>query len=249
MTLDYDVFVNVPKLDRDPKTVQRLYDFKDFDFRLRPGSAAIDRGVTLANINDGFSGEGAGSRCARSRAAAADLRPRRTEQADDRAVIPSNRLDEVTYRCLHIMNRREALAALASTAALPLLSGCNSDTPADPRPRSPTPRRTRWRCSIRSPRITSASHQSWRPRSASTPAPGPGCDRSSPIDRWRASRTSRTRCARISSAPRPSIPPRSITPRAPAWRWCEARIRPRSKDSRCRTATSPSAAGATLRTW
>ena len=27
--LDYDVFVNVPKLDRDPKTVQRLYDFKD----------------------------------------------------------------------------------------------------------------------------------------------------------------------------------------------------------------------------
>ena len=32
VTLDYDVFVNVPKLDRDPKTVQRLYDFKDVDF-------------------------------------------------------------------------------------------------------------------------------------------------------------------------------------------------------------------------
>ena len=57
MTLDYDVFVNVPKLDRDPKTVQRLYDFKDLDFRLKPGSAAIDRGVALANINDGFTGK------------------------------------------------------------------------------------------------------------------------------------------------------------------------------------------------
>jgi hypothetical protein len=57
ITLDYDVFMNVPKLDRDPKTVQRLYDFKDFDFRLRPGSAAIDRGVVLPNINDGFAGK------------------------------------------------------------------------------------------------------------------------------------------------------------------------------------------------
>jgi len=57
LTLDYDVFVNVPKLDRDPKTVQRLYDFKNLDFRLRPGSTAIDRGVTLPNINDGFAGK------------------------------------------------------------------------------------------------------------------------------------------------------------------------------------------------
>lgn len=56
VTLDYDVFVKVPKLDRDPKTVQRLYDFKELDFRLRPSSAAIDRGVALANINDGFAG-------------------------------------------------------------------------------------------------------------------------------------------------------------------------------------------------
>jgi len=57
VTLDYDVFVKVPKLDRDPKTVQRLYDFKDLDFSLRPGSAAIDRGVALPNINDGFTGK------------------------------------------------------------------------------------------------------------------------------------------------------------------------------------------------
>jgi hypothetical protein len=57
ITLDYDVFVNVPKLDRDPKTVQRLYDFRDYDFRLRPGAAAIDRGVALPNVNDGFAGK------------------------------------------------------------------------------------------------------------------------------------------------------------------------------------------------
>ena len=57
VTLDYDVFVNVPKLDRDPRTVQRLYEFKNFDFRLKPGAAAIDRGVALPNINDGFAGK------------------------------------------------------------------------------------------------------------------------------------------------------------------------------------------------
>jgi len=57
IVLDYDVFVNVKPLDRDPKTVQRLYDFKDFDFRLKPGSAAIDRGIALPNINDGFTGK------------------------------------------------------------------------------------------------------------------------------------------------------------------------------------------------
>lgn len=57
ITLDYDVFVKVPKLDRDPKTVQRLYDFKDLDFSLRPGSAAVDRGVALPNINDRFTGK------------------------------------------------------------------------------------------------------------------------------------------------------------------------------------------------
>jgi len=57
VTLDDDVFVNVPKLDRDPKTVQRLYDLKDLNFRLRPGAIAIDRGLVLPNINDGFAGK------------------------------------------------------------------------------------------------------------------------------------------------------------------------------------------------
>jgi hypothetical protein len=56
--VDYDVFVNVPKLDaRDTKNVQKLYKAEDFDFRLKPGSAAIDRGVILPNVTDGFTGQ------------------------------------------------------------------------------------------------------------------------------------------------------------------------------------------------
>ncbi len=52
--VDYNVFVNVKMLDRsDP---QRLYNPEDFDFRLRPGSAAVGAGVPLPTINDGFAG-------------------------------------------------------------------------------------------------------------------------------------------------------------------------------------------------
>ncbi|MDR1989207.1 MAG: hypothetical protein LBQ09_03140, partial [Acidobacteriaceae bacterium] len=48
--LDYDVFVKVPKLDaKDVATVQRLYKAEDLDFRLKPGSAAVDKGVVLPN--------------------------------------------------------------------------------------------------------------------------------------------------------------------------------------------------------
>jgi hypothetical protein len=55
--VDYDIFMNVKKLDaKDLATVQRLYKAEDFDFRLKPGSAAIDRGVALPNITDGFTG-------------------------------------------------------------------------------------------------------------------------------------------------------------------------------------------------
>jgi hypothetical protein len=55
--VDYDVFVNVPMLDaQDDETVQKLYDARDLDFRLRPGSAAVDRGTELAGITDGFAG-------------------------------------------------------------------------------------------------------------------------------------------------------------------------------------------------
>jgi hypothetical protein len=54
VVLDYDVFVNVRIPDRsDP---QRLYRPEAFDFRLRPGSAAVDKGVALPSINDDFTG-------------------------------------------------------------------------------------------------------------------------------------------------------------------------------------------------
>jgi hypothetical protein len=55
--VDYDVFVNVPPLDaQDMKKVQSLYKAEDIDFRLKPGSAAVDHGVILPNITDGFAG-------------------------------------------------------------------------------------------------------------------------------------------------------------------------------------------------
>jgi hypothetical protein len=52
--LDYGDFVNaqMPGLD-DPT---RLYDTEDVDLRLRRGSDAVDAGVVLPNINDGFNG-------------------------------------------------------------------------------------------------------------------------------------------------------------------------------------------------
>ncbi len=53
--IDFDVFRNVRIPDKaDP---QHLYSPEDFDFRLRPGSAAIDAGVELPTITDGFTGK------------------------------------------------------------------------------------------------------------------------------------------------------------------------------------------------
>jgi hypothetical protein len=52
--VDYDVFANVRIPDKnDP---QRLYKPEDFDFRLKAGSAAIDAGMVLPTITDGFAG-------------------------------------------------------------------------------------------------------------------------------------------------------------------------------------------------
>jgi len=50
--------MKVTKLDaKDLASVQRLYKARDFDFRLRPGSAAIDRGIALPNVTDDFTGQ------------------------------------------------------------------------------------------------------------------------------------------------------------------------------------------------
>ena len=55
--VDYDVFMNVPRLDaQDVATVQNVYKAESFDFRRQPGSAAVDRGRTLPNVTDGFAG-------------------------------------------------------------------------------------------------------------------------------------------------------------------------------------------------
>jgi hypothetical protein len=55
--VDYDIFMNVRRLDaQDIPNIQKLYKAEDFDFRLKSGSAAVDRGVVLPNVTDGFSG-------------------------------------------------------------------------------------------------------------------------------------------------------------------------------------------------
>jgi hypothetical protein len=53
--VDYSTFVNVTMPDKtDP---QRLYKPDGLDFRLKPGSPAIDAGVELPTITDGFAGK------------------------------------------------------------------------------------------------------------------------------------------------------------------------------------------------
>jgi hypothetical protein len=56
--VDYDIFVNVPRLDAsDMTTIQKVHSHAGLDFGLKPGAAAIDRGVVLPNVNDGFRGK------------------------------------------------------------------------------------------------------------------------------------------------------------------------------------------------
>ena len=51
------MFVNVPALDaRDVSTLQNVYDLEELDFRLKSGSAAVDRGMVLPTVTDGFTG-------------------------------------------------------------------------------------------------------------------------------------------------------------------------------------------------
>src|SRR5262249_38971589 len=55
--VDYDVFMNVPRLDaQDVATVQKVYKAESFDFRLKPASTAVDRGKALPDVADGFAG-------------------------------------------------------------------------------------------------------------------------------------------------------------------------------------------------
>ena len=49
--------MNVPALGaRDVSTLQGVCDAAALDFRLRPGSAAVDHGMVLPTVTDGFTG-------------------------------------------------------------------------------------------------------------------------------------------------------------------------------------------------
>ena len=52
--IDYDIFQKASA--PDPSDPRKLYKPDDFDFQLRPGSAAVDAGIRLPNINDDFTG-------------------------------------------------------------------------------------------------------------------------------------------------------------------------------------------------
>ena len=55
--VDYDVFENLrPPAPPDSSKPGVPYDAIDLDFRLKAGSKAVDAGVALPNVNDGFSG-------------------------------------------------------------------------------------------------------------------------------------------------------------------------------------------------
>src|SRR3954469_9227408 len=57
VAVDYDIFTNVPRLDAQERSkVQKVYKAEDYDFSLKAGSAAVDRGTPLPGITSGFTG-------------------------------------------------------------------------------------------------------------------------------------------------------------------------------------------------
>lgn len=54
--LDFDVFENLVPDDPSPAKRYLVYHAMDLNFRLKPGSKAVDAGVALPTINDGFTG-------------------------------------------------------------------------------------------------------------------------------------------------------------------------------------------------
>jgi len=55
IVVDYDVFRNVKSPDASRPHL--IYEVGDTDFRLKPGSAPVDAGCRLPNINDDFTGK------------------------------------------------------------------------------------------------------------------------------------------------------------------------------------------------
>ncbi len=59
MEVDYDIFERVgPPSPPDSSKPGKPYEAIDLDFRLKPGSKAVDAGMRLPNVNDGFAGKG-----------------------------------------------------------------------------------------------------------------------------------------------------------------------------------------------
>jgi hypothetical protein len=55
--IDYDIFEHLgPPSPPDSSKPGTPYDAMNLDFRLKPGGKAVDAGVRLPNVNDGFSG-------------------------------------------------------------------------------------------------------------------------------------------------------------------------------------------------
>ncbi len=57
LEVDYDIFQDLhPPATPDSSKVGRPYEAADLDFSLKPGSRAVDAGVPIPNVNDGFTG-------------------------------------------------------------------------------------------------------------------------------------------------------------------------------------------------
>jgi len=55
--VDYDAFERVRPLDaKDVRTVQKLYKMEDLDFRLKAGSAPVDKAKVIPQVTDGYAG-------------------------------------------------------------------------------------------------------------------------------------------------------------------------------------------------
>ncbi|MEO6329715.1 MAG: hypothetical protein ABIO55_12315, partial [Ginsengibacter sp.] len=52
--IDYDIFTNMHATD--PSKLYSVYHASDINFTLNPKGKAVDKGVVLPNINDGFKG-------------------------------------------------------------------------------------------------------------------------------------------------------------------------------------------------
>ena len=53
--MDYDIFQKLAP--PDPARRHHVYHSMDLDFRLKPASKAVDAGLVLPTVNDGFAGK------------------------------------------------------------------------------------------------------------------------------------------------------------------------------------------------